>query len=989
VVGLPARHSGAAVWKETETITLMSISFIYPASLWLLLLVPLTALLAWFGPRRPTRARFWGGLALRAFLLTLVVLALAGVQLRLRADTLTAVFVLDVSDSMDADAQKAGENFIREAIQSMPPTDRAAVVVFGEEALVERLATEDGTLPGIASIPLTTRTDIASALQLALALFPDEGAKRMVLLSDGRENLGRALDQAELAAAHDIQLTYVSLPVEEGEVEVLVEALLAPGEVRQGQAFDLTVVIHSSERIGATLRVLADGTLIHARNVQLTEGNNRFTIPIEAEHAGFRRFRAQIIPDDDTRLQNNEASAFTVIHGPPHVLIVEGRPGEGENLADALRAAQAEVTLLPPERMPTTLPELASYEAVVLANVPALALPPGVMDTLPIYVHDLGKGLVMTGGDQSFGAGGYLRTPLEKALPVYMDVRTKEEMANLALVMAIDSSGSMGRCHCDDPDLNQTYTRQEVGQPKVDIAKEAIMRAASALSEEDYMGVVTFDDQAHWQLEISPLLDYVKLESSIGGIQAFGPTNIRSGVEAAAAAIQAVDARRKHIILMTDGWVHEGELIKLVGEMNDQGITLSVVAAGGGSAEYLSELATAGGGAFYPAVDILRVPDFFLKETVQAVGRYIIEEPFFPLPAVPSPVLQGLDTTTLPILLGYNGTTPKTTARMDLLTPRGDPLLATWQYGLGRAAVWTSDLKGQWGTRWIGWDSFPRFSSQLVGWLLPSPQIEGLTTQAELEDGKAVIRLEALDEFGRPRNFLSAQATVIDPDLNPVASTLTQVGPGVYEAQVDAVQPGSYLIRLGVSEGDQSLGQGTLGLVVPYSPEYRASGVQTSLLDELAAITGGGRVGDVMEVFEKNIPSADFAREIWRPLLLAVALLFPLDVAVRRVMLGSSDFRKAGQWLSERLPSRSTRPASGERTLNELFQARDRARQRRRQSDSHQQPLTSANQSSPGHPSSSEDKPASVPDQTSPESGTDQEDTFGRLRRAKKRARKD
>jgi Ca-activated chloride channel homolog len=254
------------------------------------------------------------------------------------------------------------------------------------------------------------------------------------------------------------------------------------------------------------------------------------------------------------------------------------------------------------------------------------------------------------------------------------------------------------------------------------------------------------------------------------------------------------------------------------------------------------------------------------------------------------------------------------------------------------AAVWTSDLKGQWGTRWIGWESFPRFSSQLVGWLLPAPQIEGLTTQAELEDGKAVIRLEALDEFGRPRNFLNAQATIIDPDLNPAASTLTQVGPGKYEAQVDAAQPGSYLIRLGVSEGDQSLGQGTLGLVVPYSPEYRASGVQTSLLDDLAAITGGGRVGNVMEVFEKNIPSADFAREIWRPLLLAVALLFPLDVAVRRVMLGSSDFRKAGQWFSERLPSRSTRPASGERTLNELFQARDRARQRRRQPDSPQQP---------------------------------------------------
>ena len=972
----------------------MSVTFIYPSSLWLLFLIPLTIGLAWVGPRRPTRTRFWSGLLLRVILLSLIILALAGIQLRLRADTLTAVFVLDVSDSLDADAQKAGETFIQEALQAMPEGDRAAIVVFGEDALVERLASAGSTLAGITSVPVTTRTNIAGALQLALALFPNEGAKRLVLLSDGRENIGYALEQAELAAAHHIQLTYHALSVPEGDIEVLAESLTSPASVRQGQDFDLNVVVYSTDQVNATLRVYEDGLLIQAEEVQLSGGNNTFTVPVKAVQAGFKRFRVQIIPDDDTRLQNNEASAFTVVHGPPHVLIIEGNPGEGTHLAEALQAAQAQVTLLPPEEMPTTLAALASYEAVVLANVPILALPQRAMDTLPVYVHDLGKGLLMSGGDQSFGAGGYLRTELEKALPVYMDVRTKEEQANLALVMAIDSSGSMGRCHCDDPDLNQTYVRQEVGQPKVDIAKEAIMRAASALSEEDYMGVVTFDDAAHWQLEIGPLLDYVRLENSIGGIQALGPTNIRSGVEAAAAAIQAVDARRKHIILMTDGWVHEGELLSLVKEMKALGITLSVVAAGGGSAEYLSELATVGGGAFYPAVDILRVPDFFLKETVQAVGKYIIEEPFFPLPAVPSPVLQGLDPTDLPLLLGYNGTTPKTTARMDLLTPRGDPLLATWQYGLGRAAAWTSDLKGQWGNRWIGWDGFSRFSSQLISWLLPAPQIEGLVAQAGLEDGKAAIRLEAQDEQGRPRNFLTAQATVIDPDLLPVMVDLSQVGPGKYEAQLSVSQPGSYLIRLGVNEGDQSLGQQTLGLVVPYSPEYRAGGVQISLLRELAAITGGAELTSVAQIFEKNLPSSDFAREIWRPILLLVAILFPLDVAIRRVTLGSSDFAKARDWLVARFTFRHRTPSREERALKDLFQARDRAKHRRSQSESSPVPapgedLKSAELSQPAVSKAPRGEEQAGSDPTSPREGfpADQ-DTLSRLQQAKRRARK-
>jgi hypothetical protein len=226
----------------------MNITFVYPYALWLLLLVPLTVGLALLGPRRPTRLRFWLGLALRVFLLSLVVLALAGIQLACRLETLTAVFILDVSDSVPPEEQARANSLSARQWQEMPAGDQAAVVVFGQDALVERLASEDGTLPGLASVPVTTRTDIGGALQLALALFPEEGAKRMVLLSDGRENLGSALDQAELASAHGIQLTYVPLSGPEGESEVLVDSLQAPSDVRQGQDFDLTVMVQSTGR---------------------------------------------------------------------------------------------------------------------------------------------------------------------------------------------------------------------------------------------------------------------------------------------------------------------------------------------------------------------------------------------------------------------------------------------------------------------------------------------------------------------------------------------------------------------------------------------------------------------------------------------------------------------------------------------------------------------------------------------------------------------
>jgi Mg-chelatase subunit ChlD len=946
-------------------------SFVHPGVLWLLLLIPLFVALALAGRRGPTRARFWGSLAFRIVLLFLLILALSGAQLRLRADTLTAVFVLDASDSIPAAERARGEALVRQAIEAMPRGDQAAVIVFGRDALVERLASEEHTLPGLTSVPVTTHTDVASALQLALALFPDEGAKRLVLLSDGRENLGHALAQAELAAAHGVELSFVSLGGPEGEVEVLVDALDAPADMRQGQGFDLTVVVHSSAQTGAALRVFGDGQLIHSQTVRLQPGTNRFLVPVEASRTGFRRFRAQVVPDADTRLQNNEASAFTVIHGPPRVLLVEGRPSEGENLTQALTDAEMDVSVVAPGQLPTTLPELAAFDAIALVNVPAAALPSGAMDALAAYVRDLGRGLLMTGGESAFGAGGYLRTPLEAALPVDMDVRTREQSPNLALVLAVDKSGSMGRCHCDNPDLNQTYVRREVGQPKVDIAKEAVMRAASALGPLDYLGVVAFDDAARWAAEPRQWPDLASLEQQIGGIQASGQTNVQAGVDAAYAALQDTDARIKHIILLTDGWTHSGDISALAREMQEQGITLSVVAAGSGSAEYLADLARSGGGRYYPAEDILSVPDFFLEETVKAVGRYIVEEPFYPLPSSPGPVLRGVDVAALPALLGYNGTTPKSTASVALNTPRGDPLLATWQYGLGRAAAWTSDVKGQWATDWVAWDGFARFAAQLVGWTLPAPQVEGLTAQVQLQGDQAAIRVEAADRDGRPRNFLGMTATVIGPDLEKAEITLRQTGAGHYQALVGVEEPGVHLAQLSVREDDAALGQQTLGLVVPYSPEYRTGGVDRALLGELAGLTGGGELPAPDAAFLHDLRPQDRSREIWQALLLLAALLFPLDVGVRRVMLGPPDARKALAWLRTHLPTGPRQMVPQERVLGQLFQARQRGRER------HARTGTPA--VAPLHKPASVDEPRATASSSSTE-----DDALARLREAKK-----
>jgi uncharacterized membrane protein len=588
-----------------------------------------------------------------------------------------------------------------------------------------------------------------------------------------------------------------------------------------------------------------------------------------------------------------------------------------------------QVTTISPQALPTTLAELAGYDAIVLVDVPLSSLPLSAQENLPVYVRELGMGLLMVGGHDSFGAGGYLRSPIEEILPVDMDVRDKQLQSNLALVLAVDKSGSMGRCHCDDPDLNQSYTRSESGQPKVDIAKEAIMRAAGALSNEDFLGVVAFDSAASWVQPLQQLVNPLDLEAAIGSFQAEGQTNMVAGVEAAYQALQAVEARRKHIILMTDGWVHTGDLTTLASKMGEQGITLSVIAAGNGSALYLESLALVGGGRYYPATDILNVPELFLKETVTSVGEYLVEEPFYPLPAVPGPALRSIDLTAMPPLLGYNGTTAKRTARLDLLTPRGDPLLATWQHGLGRAAAWTSDMKAQWANEWLSWKDFPRFSAQLVNWLLPAPSAEGLEGQVSLEEGQLLISLSAIGNDGLPLDFLKTEATVVDPVLETERLPLEQVGPGRYEVHRPVEQPGVYLVRVGANQDDQSMGQLTLGIVVPYSPEYTSTGVNRSLLAELAHVTGGGELIDPLSAFLHNLPSMEAAREIWQALLLLAALLFPVDVAIRRLRLDRQMLIAARDWLIDHAPGRAriseipTTPL-----IQRLQNARERARSR-------------------------------------------------------------
>ncbi|NLE77404.1 MAG: VWA domain-containing protein, partial [Chloroflexi bacterium] len=716
------------------------LSFTHPTALWaLLLFLPLLALPFWGGFGAPWRRAL--GVAARLLVGLGLILGLAGARWVQPVTDIAAVFMLDLSESVPPAEVARAEAFVRAAMAEMPAGAQAAVVAFGEDALVERLPSDKGDLPPVASAPRRSRTDIAGALRLALALLPGDSQGRLVLLSDGLENVGDARAQADLAAARGVELAVVPLLAPRAEQEASLVDLEIPASVRQGQAFALTAAVESTAAQEATLRVLSGGRLLASVPAALRPGANRVQMTLTADEPGFHRYTVELAAPLDSLPQNNTAAGFTVVYGPPRVLLVEGQPGEAAALARALASASIQAQVAAPADLPAALPGLRSYEAVVLVDVPASALPQGAMEALPLYVRELGRGLVVVGGEAGYGAGGYLRSPLEDALPVDMDVRSRTREANLALVLAMDTSGSMGRCHCDNPEaLPGQYERVEVGLPKVDIAKDAVMMVRNALGPLDTLGVVAFHEQAYWPLELQQVVDEVALQQAVGGLRAEGQTNVFAGLSQAEEALVTADARVKHIILLTDGWSRSGDYTALTQRLAQEGITLSVVAAGQGSAEYLEGLALAGGGRYYPVPSIQDLPQIFLRETVEAVGSYIIEEPFYPLPASATPILRGLDPLALPPLWGYNGTTAKAAAQVALVTPRGDPLLAQWQYGLGRAVAWTADLKGQWASDWATWERFNAFAAQLVGWTLPQPADE--TVQVALRPDGAAVQVQ-------------------------------------------------------------------------------------------------------------------------------------------------------------------------------------------------------------------------------------------------------
>lgn len=891
-----------------------SVSFNSPQWLWLFLLLPLVWWLGRGSLRGLNRFRATLALALRTLVASCLILALAEIELVRTEKQLTVLFLVDRSLSVSDEYAQAAIDYVEAATREQAGRsrpDRAGVIVFGRDAAIE-------VPPFANAIPSNLRidtnvdgehTDLSKALRLAAATFPHDAAKRVVVLTDGNENLGQAREEAARLANSGIGIDVVPIAART-VTDVAVERVATPANIRQGEPFDLRIVLNNTTTAGEnavargklrlTRRAGPETELLSEQDVELQPGQQVFSVREEIESPDFYTYEAQFVPADgsgDRFRQNNRSSASAHIRGRGRVLMVEepGKQGGSELIAERLKRENLEVEVMSSNMAFSSLADLQRYDTIVLNDVPRTSGEGGAeitefsdqqVEMLVRNTRELGGGLVMFGGPNSYGAGGWANSELEKAMPVDFQIKSLKVAPSGALMLVMDRSGSMA-------------------EDKLAMGKAAAIQATRVLGRQDYIGVVTFDSAADWAVTMQQVQDPERIAKRINRISIGGGTYLWPGMLEGFGAMRKVQAAVKHMIILTDGQTQPGDYVALARRMRQQGMTVSCVAIGQDADNaLLDSIARAGGGKFYHVDKPSSIPRIFMKEAVRVARPLIYEDPRGLTPQVRASheILSGSES--LPPITGFVMTTLKDNPLVEVpvISPKpGAPnnaLLATWTYGLGRTVAWTSDVGQRWASEWTGWGNYDQFFSQMIRWSLrPTDDNQRFTLVTRLADDHVEVVVTAMqdDSF---LNFVNMSASVVNPDLKTAPFSLEQVAPGRYRGQFPIAEPGSYFLSVLPGATGAPL---RAGVTVPYSAEFTSREANRPLLQDLAQMKPrGGEPGAVVEspqglanigellktdVFRGGLAWATSRRDGWHLLVLCGALLFLLDVANRRVAI--------------------------------------------------------------------------------------------------------
>ncbi len=944
----------------------MSLTFEQP--LWLLLTLAIVPL-AWAGMRwfnTMSRARAWSAIIARAVLLTLLAGALAGAATVRTSERLAVVAVFDVSDSVKQFAElgatpdgrriaptEAMLDWLNRAGARRGPEDLLGAVVFDGRSIA--LATPTPGKPGLTTLDyaMAEGTDIARALKFAAAIIPADAAGRIVLASDGNETSGDALAAArETSAARAFSAAGAgrsALPIDVLPItyrvrnEVMVEAIDAPPRATSQSSVTVRVVLNATDAASGTLELLYEGkpldingeqTAGSGRRLQLAPGRSVHLIDVKLGPGVVHRLEAVFVADaerEDRLASNNRAQTFVVSPGKGSVLIVDGvsnadAAGPGATLGRTLKDAKIDTVTVAPGDVPSDLLSMQAYDLIVLQNVPADALSRDTHTLLADYVRDMGGGLVMVGGPDSFGAGGWKGTAIEPILPVRLDLPEQLITPSAAVVIVLDSSGSMRRSI-----MGGSRSQQE-------IANDGAALAIETLDKTDLVGVIEFNSDYRVVVPLAKNDNAKQTAARVRAISSQGGTNIYPAMARARAELLNVKASVKHVIVLTDGR-SEGEPdvgINLAQEMSEAGITVSTIAVGDDADRVtLSQIARTGRGQFYHVIDQKLLPRVFVKE-IRVVRKPLIREsPFVPINVrAGSPLLKGVPDT-YPSLRGLVLTQPKQDQKVTyaLITGEGEPVLAQWYAGRGQVAAFTSDAHDAWARDWLNWPGYAAMWTQIARTIARPPGGRNYELNTEIVGDELRVRLDAADDDGAPIGEMSVPGFVTLPGGGRAEVSLAQTGPGTYEGRVPALERGNYVVALAPSVGTKPMPPVWGGATRAIGPEFARLSSNAAVMQQLADSTGGRLLRwndpESANLWDReNLQPTRASLPLW-PALVAWAIgVFLIDVGTRRVawdrLVSRAVLAQIREEASAAVKTRADRAAATARMLRTVGERVDR-----------------------------------------------------------------
>lgn len=889
----------------------------------------------------PVRGRL--ALATRSIVLLLLIFAAAGAHRILETNDLTILFLVDQSRSIPTEVRKQSEEFIRRVAAEAPPDDRVAILTFDGSANIEQLPSRPGP-DGAVHIPMPLaagqspdRTNLAQGLRVAAACAQNDTNNRVILLSDGIQNIGDALEEAKTAKANNLRVDVVPLTYEYG-AEVVFEQLLAPPYSNLHEQVPLRLILKSDratsgsiliyQRVGQEERLLdlspnAPGS---GQHVQLAQGRNAFNVRVPINEARAHDFRAEFVPDDKTADflgQNNVARAFTNVEGPQTVLMIGTAVDEPDNalLAEALEREGIRVQSELAESINIDTATLQDFSAVILANVPAEIFSAEQQKALAAYVRDLGGGLLMLGGDESFAAGGWQGSVVEDIMPIKFDVDSVKQIPRGALAIVMHA--------CEMPQGNTWGV-------------ETAVAAVKTISSLDYFGLVDWGMGGYvWEVPMRTASNKEAIISQLRKMQNSDMPDFHTPMQMAYKGLmECKDAAQRHMIVISDGDPappQTGLLNNMVGNKITCS-TISIYPHGGQEIATLKNISNVTGGRYYSLSkpgDEKQLPRIFIKEA-RVVRRPLVRDEIFTPKVKPnlSEIMVGIDS--IPQLKGYVVTTPRKVAdvEMPLVTERGDPLLAHWLCGFGRTLAFTSGRWKHWGTDWASWSGFSKLWSQAVRWSMQQGAAANFDVNTVVEGDEGHIVIESLGEGETFENFRQFVGRAIAPDGSATPVSIVQTGPGRYEGKFKLGEQGTYLLNVisPSSGGDDKPTMIRTGVTVAYSPEFRDLEPNEALLREIAEVADGRLLttkATAATIFDKSIPSTITRTPIWEFLLKLALFMFLLDVAVRRIAV---DPVKTLAYARNYIAGLAGRFGAGQRaarTLTELKDVRQKVRAER------------------------------------------------------------